>query len=65
MNKIKVVHLDRFGKPLDGGFVTDFNTYKKRNKGLDWDAIVTGIINNGSYTTVNIPYGNITFSLVE
>lgn len=65
MQKIRVVHLNKHGKPLDDGFIKNLKSYKEHNRDLDWDHIISVIINNGSYTTVNMPYGNITFSFEE
>lgn len=62
MQKIRVIHLDKHGKPLDNGFIKDLKTFKAFNKDLDWDHIISVIISNGSYTTVNLPYGNISIS---
>ena len=65
MNKIRVVHLDRKGKDL-GGFMADLEAYKAINKntGFNWDSALTCFTRGESYTTVNMPYGNIRLELV-
>jgi hypothetical protein len=67
MTTIRVTHLDRNGKVLDGSFLADLNKYKAVNKstGFDWDKALTCFINGEVYTTVNMAYGNIRLELVN
>ena len=62
MQNIRIVHLDKHGAPIGESFVKNLKTFKSFNKDLDWDHIISVIILEGSYTTVNMPYGNITIS---
>jgi hypothetical protein len=65
MNTILVQHLDKNNKPVGFPFTANLSKYKSVNKCLNWDQIITNFVNGESYTTVNTPYGNIKFSLVE
>ena len=67
MNKIRVIHLDKHGAPLDSGFIASLKDYKSVNKntGFDWDKALTCFINGKSYTTVNMAYGNIRLEIIK
>ena len=62
MQNIRIVHLDKHAVPIGKSFVVDLKSFKSLNKELDWDHIISVIILKGSYTSVNMPYGNITIS---
>jgi len=65
MNKIKVTHLDNKGNAIGDSFVADLEVYKRVNKntGFDWSKAITCFVNGESYTTTNMPYGNIKLQL--
>jgi hypothetical protein len=67
MNQIRVVHLDRQGKDLDGSFIANLAVYRAANKnnGFDWDKAITCFYNGRSYTTMNNPYGNIRLEFIN
>ena len=61
--KLRILHIMKNGNYIDEGFTVDLVSFKKSNKNLDWDAILSSLLNGEHYQTVNQPYNNIEIRL--
>lgn len=64
MTEIRILHIMKNGKYVDNGFIVDLSAFKKANKSLEWDEILTKLYSGEPYQTINQPYNNIEIRLV-
>lgn len=67
VNVILVTHLDKEGKITGSPFEADLAKYKAVNKsnGFNWDQALSCFMRGESYTTINMPYGDIRLNLIK